>query len=564
MRGRWEGLRSFPAARERATQALSPTPDIAGARMAKDRRDIKTASKAEEQKLLRNAKALEEDPQRLLPECVHDDADACYLRKLEGKLDKTHAKRDSDKKLERASGGWFGHDLPKALASTLLLAKDDEAPYLGRVRIGGRTIPFAKRGDAPKETLAAVQHHDDPWIRVMPLAKTIRKKDLHVYSCRSGWWCTGTEPAPPEAYVEAMVGELDHVDERGEGVHVCPHVPPDRVGEDGPAHLVLEWRTAGRTVAICDACAADRNTAVALARGIASPDPTGEFSAGVHLPIPECRGHEGACPAAEAHRGEVDTGGYLVGELSDDQLISHARRQVADRLTAGDRFFLAREVCYGDDVDALLADLKTSEVEEEALRAVLPTVRRPVVVGAATGNAVLSGIWDDHARDLVAAVADDGVADEVLAETDVRSTPPGEILREARDRHRLTSLADRLPSYDDLPKAAAVADEVARTYRLEGAREAARACEPGHDWGSRAKAVGYGCLLALGRAGGKEWKFTEEERESGEFIASEAETLLEAPADAYHEALSSVARAAGETRSFSPQDRAASGRSSSS
>lgn len=524
--------------------------------MAKDRRDIKTASKAEEQKLLRNAKALQDDPLRLLPECVHDDADSCYLRKLEDKLRDTHAKRDDDKKLERASGGilGFGHDLPKALASTLLLAKDDEAPYLGRVRIGGQTIPFAKRGDAPKEALAAVQHHDDPRIRVLPLAETIHKKGLHVYSCRSGWWCTGTEPDPPETYVEEMLDGHDAVDRRSETVHACPHVPPDRVGEDGPTHLVVDWTTAGVQVAVCERCAGQGSTAVVLARGIASEDPLGEFAVDVHLPAPECRGHEGACPATEAHRGGTDPGRYLDGELTDKQLLAQAREQVAAGLSSAEPFFLVRDVCYGDDVDALLEDVDASDVEATALRAVLPTLPRPIVVGQATGNALVSDLWDDHARELVAAVSDEQIADDVLDEADVRSTPPGEILRQARRRYEASSIASRLPAYGDLPKPAAVADEIARTYRLEGAREAARACEPGHGWGASAKSVGYGFLVAMGKAGGEEWKFTEEERESGEFIASQAEALLEASAEDYHDALVDVARAAGVTSTLERQD----------
>lgn len=524
--------------------------------MAKDRRDIKTASKAEEQKLLRNAKALADDPLRLLPECVHDDADGCYLRKLESKLRDTHAKRDDDKKLERASGGilGFGHDLPKALASTLLLAKDDEAPYLGRVRIGGQTIPYAKRGDAPKEALAAVQHHDDPRIRVLPLAETIRKKGLHVYSSLSGWWCTGTEPDPPETYVDEMLGGFDAADRRSGTVHACPHVPPDRVGEDGPAHIVVDWTTAGRRVAVCDRCAGQQSTVVLLARGIASGDPLGEFDVDVHLPAPECRGHEGSCPAARTHRGGTDPGGYLDGQLTDEQLLSRAREQVADGLTSAEPFFLVRDVCYGDDVDALLDDVAGSEVEIDALRAVLPTLGAPLVVGAATGNALVSDLWDDHARELVAAVADEEVAGEVLDEADIRSTPPGEILREARRRHEASSIASRLPTYGDLPKPAAVADEIARTYRLEGAREAARACDPDHSWGSGARSVGYGFLVAIGRAGGEEWKFSDDERESGEFIAPRAEALLEASADEYHDALVDVARAAGVTASLEPQD----------
>lgn len=514
---------------------------------------IKTASEAEERAIVDRAKRLADDPTLLLPECVHDDADSCHLRKIEDDLLDVLDRYGDESKLERKSGGWFTHDLVQGLAGTLIVAMEGEAPYLGQVGLAGRKVPYAKRGKADKADLAAVQHFDDPRLRVLPLADDIAKKDLHVYSCRAGWWCSGTEADPPDAYVDEVLSQVDVVQRQAQGVHACSHVPPDRLGEDGPAHLVLTWETAGIDIAICEGCASDDNAAVTLMAGIASPDPAGEFAIDVHLPTPECRGHEGTCPAAQAYREDVAIDGYLDGQYPDRNVFGEAREQIQERLRRGDPYFLARDVCFGDDVDAFLDRLEASQLERTALRPVLRERSDPLIAEGSTANELLSQLWEMHGDRFLASVSDDDTAESVRSEMDPRDTPPAQILRAASGRHQRANLAEQLPSYGDLPRPVAVANRIARTHRLEGRKEAIRACDPDRDWGTNAKAVGYGFLLAMDAASGEEWKFSEDERESGAFLEPRAEELLDADADAYHDALVEVARAAGVTTSFTPQ-----------
>ena len=92
-----------------------------------------------------------------------------------------------------------------------------------------------------------------------------------------------------------------------------------------------------------------------------------------------------------------------------------------------------------------------------------------------------------------------------------------------------------------------MADTVVRLTRTEGAREAFRYMEKLKSREHAVKAVGWSCLLALDKAQGQEWRYTQEERDFGEALKLHTEVLMEAQGDKYHDTLTTLLASTGST-----------------
>ncbi len=203
-----------------------------------------------------------------------------------------------------------------------------------------------------------------------------------------------------------------------------------------------------------------------------------------------------------------------------------------------------------EEVQEMLAE-RISEWEKEweqrALRILLEQAEQPLVLDDATPNAVIAAYWDSKASEVVTEIA--GREGRRILRGSRSTDTPAEILERVHDAARRQQALAALPSYDSLPELASFADGVARTYRSGGTGEALKAIQQ-TDMDFKHKAVAYGFLLAMDKAAGEQWRYSDQEREFGEHLAGHAEQLLTADGDAYSEALQAMLQATGSTETI--------------
>ena len=171
----------------------------------------RTAAKSMEKKLVENAKKLREDPYLILPD-YEDNYSRKYFDKIKRNLDRVNRFNDDLKKLEKLS---YKRGLDGALAGTLIIAHSEKAPYLAVAKFPTGDVSYAQRGRAEKEKLIAVQHFDNPILRLLGIKDIALKRRLHVYSWDEGYVSTGLEANPPEDFISFLIKKTGLTNKNG-------------------------------------------------------------------------------------------------------------------------------------------------------------------------------------------------------------------------------------------------------------------------------------------------------------------------------------------------------------
>ncbi len=496
------------------------------------RSGIRVATQRQENRIRDIARQLQDDPLMVLPDC-QGDCRRCNFKGIRKKLKKLQGADEKTLKKYAAKKDFFSKDLAAAVAATMLLADADDIPYLAAKNINGSTHVYAKRGDADEQKLLAVQNYDDPHLRLLAVVDIAQKNDLYLYSHRDGMTCREDDPTPPDSFVSFALRQLD-LDSDG-----CSH--------DATPALAINWRPADVTLRICERCATDRNTVAALTRYFYTPDIDEIFSVHVDGSVVECSDGCSECPldSIDMH---LDDGPYLAGQMTDASFIDNWRKKARWAIEGLDQpLFILDQTCFGSDVDAAIEHLNPKEWEQRALRILLEQAEQPLVLDDATPNAVIAAYWDSKASEVVTEIA--GREGRRILRGSRSTDTPAEILERVHDAARRQQALAALPSYDSLPELASFADGVARTYRSGGTGEALKAIQQ-TDMDFKHKAVAYGFLLAMDKAAGEQWRYSDQEREFGEHLAGHAEQLLTADGDAYSEALQAMLQATGSTETI--------------
>ena len=218
----------------------------------------RTAAKSMEKKLVENAKKLRDDPYLILPE-YSDNYSKKYFDKIKKNLDKVSRFKDDVSKLEKLSNK---RDLGGALAGTLLIAHSEKAPYLAVSKYPTGDIAYAQRGRADREKLIAIQHFDNPILRLLGVKDIVLKKRLHVYSWDEGFVSTGLEAKPPEEFIDFLMKKINL--RYKEGIATCGDIKPEVVKKKEiykKNYLRIYWKSADTFLAICEDCAkSSKNT----------------------------------------------------------------------------------------------------------------------------------------------------------------------------------------------------------------------------------------------------------------------------------------------------------------
>ena len=490
----------------------------------------RTAAKSLEKKLIENAKQLKKNPYLILPE-YNDQYSTKHFNKIKKTLDKISRFSENPKKLEKLSNK---RGLDGALAGSILLAYSEKAPYLAVAKHPLGDISYAQRGKADKEKLIAVQYFDNPILRLMGIKDVALKKRLHVYSWDNGYVSTGLKPNPPKDFINFIIKKtgLKYKD----NVATCGDIEIEVARNKKPSkrnYLWIHWKSAGLIIAVCENCAKLRNTVFDITKYLIEPDVSDDFSIDVV---------GGVIKKGETGQQVHKINEYLSGEITDYDFIRANIKQWEKSIKeSGEKILMLDGVSYGEDVDGFINALKPDEYEREGLKIMLEKVNEPVVFSNATPNKILEYLWESYGFDAIKSIIkDETVAEKFYSLDDT----PSNILRLVFNYKERQKILSQLPRYKSLPTLAGFADEIARTYKGFGVKEALLVIKKRPDT-PKGRSVAYAFLLALGKGEDKKWQYSQMEIEYGSFLKDYAKKLIEAKPNDYHKALKELLTASG-------------------
>lgn len=505
--------------------------------MRRMRTFARTAAKSMEKKLVDNAKQLQKDPYLILPE-YSDNYSRKHFEKVKKSLSKVHQFNDDAQKLEKFAKK---KGLDGALAGTLSIAHSEKAPYLAVAKFSTGDVTYAQRGKADKEKLIAVQHFDDPVLRLLGIKDISLKKKLHVYSWDEGFVSTGLEANPPKEFVDFIMDKIDF--SYSNGVAVCNHLKREQAKNRDilkKYYLHINWKSADSIIAICEDCTkSTKNTMFEISKYLIIPDIPSDFSI-------EIVGHV-VKKDSELGQQTLHIDDYLSGSLTDFEFIKkNIEYREKSLKESGEKIFILNGNSYGTNANDFIDALKPKLFERTGLELILEQIDEPVVLDNVTANKVLEKFWKDYGLDAISSIIDD----ELMAKKffDLDETPSNilEVVFNYKERQQILS---RLPQYDSLPPLAKFVDNIARTYKTFGEKEALAVIKKRLDT-SKAKSISYAFLLVFGKAKEKKWQYSAVEIEYGEFLKEYAKKLLDSEPKNYHKRFQELLTSSGSSENI--------------
>lgn len=500
---------------------------------------IRAASKAQQGNLKRNARALAEDPELLLPKCARK-CGKCEFDRLLARLKRIQGFAGNDRMLQKFAKS--GGQLERAYAVSLMLNNEEKTPFLAVAKLPVGEVSYFQRGKVKKEFLIGVQHFDEPKYELLAFSDIAMKKGLHIYSAGDGLICTGTRADFPRGLVRDVLKGTGYKFTHKDGVHECPANHPEEAG----ARLGIHINSADQDILLWDCCATESvNLYTSLTSRVLAKHTENDFDLSLRFIL--------ECSRDNCSFGNMDVRDrhllreYMHGHLSDKGLMERYYSEARGRMKGVSRLlFVHGGKCYEDDLESFIDALDPSSLERKALEAVLENVAGPVIIESATANAVLQQYWDSHGiLALNAVVGDQKMAKLAYERGEREGKIPVQILRDAGARKRAKDVLSRLPRFGKLPPIAAYADSIVRTYKIDGRGEAVREVEKSEKKNTKMKSIACGFLVSMNSLEGKEWLFTKEELDYGKYLSEFTSALLKAEGDAYTESLQNLLTASG-------------------
>ena len=498
----------------------------------------RTAAKSVEKKLVENAKKLRKDPYLILPEYT-DNYSRRYFEKIKKSLDKVHRFNDDTKKLERLSKK---RGLDGALAGTLLIAHSEKAPYLAVAKFSTGDVTYAQRGKADKEKLIALQHFDDPVLRLLGIKSIALKKGVHVYSWNNGFVSTGLEPRPPREFVDFVINKTGFSYKNG--VATCEHIRAESAKKKEilkKYYLQIHWKSADTIAAICEDCAkSTKNTMFNITRYLIEPDISNDFSIDVVGQVVKQKESE-----SEQQTRYINE--YLSGKLTDLEFIRKNMEQREESIKqSGEKLLILDGISYGIDAESFIKALKPNKFERKGLEFVLEQVEEPVVLNNVTPNKVLERFWKKHGLNAINSILDDK---EMAGKFFSLDDTPSNILETVFNYNERRQVLSQLPQYSSLPPLARFADHITKTYKTFGEKETISEIKKRPD-DPKGKSLAYAFLLVFGKGTDKKWQYSSVEIEYGEFLKEYAKRLLDSKPKDYHRTLQELLTASGSSENI--------------
>lgn len=479
----------------------------------------RTAAKSVEKNLVDNAKKLKEDPYLFLPDYEDKQSRKCF-DKIKKSVDKVIRFSDDPKKLEKLSNK---RDFNGALAGTLLIAHSEKAPYLAVAKLKTGDVTYAQRGRADKEKLISVQHFDDPVLRLFGIKEKVLKRKLHVYSWDEGFVSTGIEAKPPEEFVSFVIEKIGLTLQNG--VATCGHIDSETAKNKKITkknYLRIHWKSADIVFVICEECAKARNNTIFdITKYILEPNLSNDFLIDV----------VGGFVRQTDKGNEQTLREYLSGGLTDIEFIrKNMKHQEESIKESGEKVMILDGTNYGTDTDRFIEALKPNKFEREGLKLVLEKTNEPVVLNNATPHKVLEKFWKDYGLEAVNSIIDN---EEMAKKFFMLDDTPSNILELSFNYKERQQILSQLPRYESLQPLSKFVDNVVRSYKTFGEKEALLEIKKRPD-NPKGKSIAYAFLLVFGKAEDKKWQYSQIEVEYGEFLKECAKKLLDSEPKEYH------------------------------
>ncbi|MEM0467522.1 MAG: hypothetical protein QXX20_08050 [Candidatus Thermoplasmatota archaeon] len=495
---------------------------------------VRSAPKIQEKIILENAKKIYDDPFILLPSCSDISAEK-YFKKIRKKLEKICKNRDNRSVLEKYSNkrGFDG-----AVAGTLLLVHSEKAPFLGVVSFLTGDVTYAQRGKADKEKLIAVQHYNDPMLRLLGFKDIAYKKNLSFYSWDTGFVCSGKTPKPPKEFVDFILKKLDIRCTSD----ICSYQHQHGQNEfKKEAHqqrfLRIYWKSADTYIAICESCAKKtQNTVFTISKYLLQPKLSEDFDINVIADIVNKEtGYEQKTDFLED---------YFAGRISDFELIQKNIQRRTETIEKSDqKIYVYNNISYGENIEKFVDALNPLDHERKALLFILEKNTKPLIVDHISANKILERYWKEYGFEFIKSI----IPDESIAESFFHlDETPSDIIKLVFEYEKRQKILAQLPQFTSLSDVAQVADTITKTYKIYGETKALNELKKIQDT-PQIKSLAYSFLLVFNKAEETKWRFSKEEIEFGLFLKPYVERLLNAEPRNYVQYLKELLAACGST-----------------
>ena len=496
--------------------------------MRKFRTGIKTSSKTQEKNIVLKAKELKKNPFLILPECK-SGCRKCPFDKIKKQMKKVqHLKEEKISYFTK-----HGNHLIRAYATSLIIAESEKVPYLAVAHTPSGSFAYAVRGKTKKEKLIGVQYYDDPVLRLLSIADIAKKKKLHAYSTKNCFACTGKESKPPEKFIEDVMQILGTNLKYKDNVYSCQH--------DSAFSLKISFHNT--TILICKSCSSDNNMFCTFAQHMLSPKIKKEFDINIAF-HPECMIKCETCKIDVRTPNDV-LQKYLNGNVTDKEFIVDSADKMREEIRNLDqKIFIADDKCYGSDVSAFINSFNPTDEERIGLETILKKLKAPLVAEKATPNKILSLYWDRFGKDILLVLTKDKSISEEMYN---RQEQPSQILKTAVVKCKQKGVFASLPVYVGIPPVAEFADRIAKIYKTKGRDEALKEIEKLKSEDTKIKSVAYAFLLTFGQTKGREWQYSQIEKEFALFLKDGTKKLVESKPEEYHNTLQLLLKDTGST-----------------
>jgi len=515
-------------------------PDFSGLvaspkKVMKFRTGLRTASKVQEKQLISTGKWLADHPDAVAPQTDCENR-RCNFSSIVSKISLAAENKDDPDLLRKLAKK--GDHLARAYAATILMAKEERAPYLAVARGSEGDIAYAYSPKVKREPLIGLQYFKDPHLRLLAYAHLSRKRKVAFYSTKDAVFCSLAEGSPPAKFVEEIAQRL-HLSSKGKSTYSCGH----NLEENGYLHI--GWNNSDISLMICEKCFAEGVSSVSkIVERMITPRINETFSLKAFVRL-ECRGKCDKCSTGNMYEYDSDDkNSYISGQVTDEQMYEKAVESFLKSIHEDEKSLLVVGTrCFGNAASAFAEAIATTVAEKEAVEFLLSKLEGTVVVpGNMTTNKFLAQHWGTFGSDLMSKFA--GTPQGEVPPEVTGNVTPMMLIERAQAKRKADTVKDALPHYRPMGKHATFIDGIVRIYKSKGIDAALKLTEIAGTEDTHYKSTGLAFRIAFGVTG-LEWQYTREEIDLAKHLAGPAKTLLVAEGEEYDVLFRQFARNAG-------------------
>ncbi len=487
-------------------------------------RGVKHTSKKLEDDLLERSRNLANDPGLLRPQCA-GNCRKCHFDKTFKSIDSLQKIRGNPDALVKEAGKMFNDDITKAYAGTISLAAAGSVPLLASARLGDETVSYAVRGSVGADKLIGCQYYNDPKKRILLYNQFIKKNNLYLYSFEDNLVCSDKFNMP-EDYLYDTFWETPY------------EFPDDGLdcGHETSAVLEIEVKSLGETIRICENCAKNISTVQFLLSRMTGNDVLKDISVRVKHKYHA----EGEKDYEEISEDKLKE--YMIGKITDSSLISEIKRSKLGNLRENaTATYIIGTSNYGSSLDRFIADVSGDAKTLDLLKRFLADNPRTIILKKNDASDVLSAIWEDDWKDLIALYTDAATADKV---GDLSKTLPLQALESAHNVYISASVVDTLPVFNKPGPITVIADSLAKAAKVGGEPMVVKTVQGTGLKNNKSRSLAAAFVMATGAAD-MPIKLSKEEKDFADYLLPFARSVISANGDKYRDTMNTLLTASG-------------------